>query len=95
MYFGIAITESRRLHVHTNSDGSDKTLQANLSLLCARMFLSIQDLLYYSPTNILSDRYSLIQTKCQGGNKYALPITVKFDQSTRKCGRISLHACSS
>ena len=33
--------------------------------------------------------YSLIQTKCQGGYKYALPITVKFDQSTRKFGRIS------
>ena len=43
---------------------------------------------------ILSD-YSLIQTKCQGGNKYALPITVKSEQSTRKFGRISLHACSS
>ena len=27
--------------------------------------------------------------KCQGGNKYALPITVKFDQSTGKFGRIS------
>ena len=33
--------------------------------------------------------YSLIQMKCQGGNKYALPITVKFDQSTGKFGRIS------
>ena len=32
--------------------------------------------------------YSLIQMKCQGGNKYALPITVKFDQSTGKFGRI-------
>ena len=32
--------------------------------------------------------YSLIQ-KCQGGNKYVLPITVKFDQSTRRFGRIS------
>ena len=31
----------------------------------------------------------LIQMKCQGGNKYALSITVKFDQSTRKFGRIS------
>ena len=30
--------------------------------------------------------------KCQGGNKYALPITVKFDQSTRGFGRISF-AC--
>ena len=27
--------------------------------------------------------------KCQGGNKYALSITVKFDQSTRKFGGIS------
>ena len=27
--------------------------------------------------------------KCQGGNKYALSITVKFDQSTREFGRIS------
>ena len=33
--------------------------------------------------------YSLIQKKCQAGNKYALPITVRFDQSTRKLGRIS------
>ena len=33
--------------------------------------------------------YSLIQMKCQGGNKYALSITVKFDQSTRIFGRIS------
>ena len=32
--------------------------------------------------------YSLIQTKCQGGNKYVLPINVKFDQSTRRFGRI-------
>ena len=35
------------------------------------------------------DCYSSIQMKCQGGNKYALSITVKFDQSTRKFGRIS------
>ena len=27
--------------------------------------------------------------KCQGGVKYVLPITVKFDQSTRRFGRIS------
>ena len=27
--------------------------------------------------------------KCQGGNKCALSITVKFDQSTRRFGRIS------
>ena len=33
--------------------------------------------------------YSLIPMKCQGGNKYALSITVKFDQSTRRFGRIS------
>ena len=33
--------------------------------------------------------YSSIQMKCQGGNKYALSITVKFDQSTRRLGRIS------
>ena len=33
--------------------------------------------------------YSLIQKKCQGGNKCVLPITVKFDQSTRRFGRIS------
>ena len=36
--------------------------------------------------------YSLIQMKCQDGKKYALSITVKFDQSTRRFGRISL-AC--
>ena len=35
------------------------------------------------------NKYSLIQTKCQGGNKYALPITVRFDQSTGRFGRIS------
>ena len=34
-------------------------------------------------------RYSLIQMKCQGGNKYVLSISVKFDQSTRRFGRIS------
>ena len=34
--------------------------------------------------------YSLIQMKCQGGNKYALSITVKLDQSTRRFGRICL-----
>ena len=33
--------------------------------------------------------YSLIQMKCQGGNKYALSITVKCDKSTRRFGRIS------
>ena len=27
--------------------------------------------------------------KCQGGNKYALSVTVKFDQSTGRFGRIS------
>ena len=32
--------------------------------------------------------YSSIQMKCQGGNKYALSITVKFDQSTKRFGRI-------
>ena len=37
----------------------------------------------------LSTIYSLIQMKYQGGNKYALSITVKFDQSTRRFGRIS------
>ena len=37
----------------------------------------------------MSLMYSLIQMKCQGGNKYALSITVKFDQSTRRFGRIS------
>ena len=37
----------------------------------------------------MNNSYSLIQMKCQGGNKYALSITVKFDQSTRKFGRIS------
>ena len=39
---------------------------------------------------VTSFKYSLIPKKCQGGgDKYALPITVKFDQSTRKFGRIS------
>ena len=33
--------------------------------------------------------YSSIQMKCQGGNKYALSITSKFDQFTRRFGRIS------
>ena len=35
------------------------------------------------------DWYSLIQMKFQGGNKYMLSITVKFDQSTRRFGSIS------
>ena len=38
---------------------------------------------------VFKHKYSSIQMKCQGGNKYALSITVKFDQSTRKFGRIS------
>ena len=38
---------------------------------------------------VTSFKYSLIPKKCQGGDKYALLITVKFDQSTRKFGRIS------
>ena len=38
---------------------------------------------------IFACMYSSIQMKCQGGNKYALSITVKFDQSTRRFGRIS------
>ena len=42
--------------------------------------------------HLLNHIYSLIQMKCQGGNKYALPITVKFDQSTRRFGRINF-AC--
>ena len=37
----------------------------------------------------LQPNYSLIQMKCQGGNKYVLSITVKFDQSTRRFGRLS------
>ena len=37
----------------------------------------------------LTNLYSLIQMKCQGGNKYMLSITVKFDQSTRRFGKIS------
>ena len=32
--------------------------------------------------------YSLIQKKCQGGNKCALPVTVKFHQFTRRFGRV-------
>ena len=55
---------------------------------------SVKDEGIDSAFHMLYSIYSLIQTKCQGGNKYALPITVKFDQSTRKFGRISLHACS-
>ena len=39
-------------------------------------------------TPCVQEIYSLIQTKCQGGTKYALPITVKFDQPTRRFGRI-------
>ena len=38
---------------------------------------------------IINPNYSSIQMKCQGSNKYALSITVKFDQSTRRFGRIS------
>ena len=51
--------------------------------------------LYYTGQNcsgfkvfisVFRSRYSLIQMKCQGGNKYALSITVKFNQSTRRFG---------
>ena len=45
--------------------------------------------LNWSVREIVLYMYSSIQMKCQGGNKYALSITVKFDQSTRKFGRIS------
>ena len=38
---------------------------------------------------LIKPYYGLIQMKCQGGNKYALSITVKFGQSTRRFGRIS------
>ena len=38
---------------------------------------------------IRTTSYSSIQMKCQGGNKYAVSVTVKFDQSTRRFGRIS------
>ena len=38
---------------------------------------------------LINYRYSLIQKKCQGVNKYMLPNTVKFDQSTGRFGRIS------
>ena len=41
------------------------------------------------PLLSLPSDYSSIQMKCQGGNKYALSVTVKFDQSTRKFGIIS------
>ena len=38
---------------------------------------------------ISATSYSSIPMKYQGGNKYALSITVKFDQSTGRFGRIS------
>ena len=39
--------------------------------------------------NTTTTTTTLIQKKCQGGDKYALQITVKFYQSTRRFGRIS------
>ena len=45
--------------------------------------------IYGNPNAYIAPCYSLIQTKCHGGNKYALSITAKFDQSTRRFGRIS------
>ena len=55
-----------------------------LSIKCFQKTLNYRD-------NFINyrDSYSSIQMKCQGGNKYALSITVKFDQSTRRFGRIS------
>ena len=47
------------------------------------------ELKQYVSTFMSENKYSLIQMKCQGSNKYALSITVKFDQSTRRFGRIS------
>ena len=45
----------------------------------------------YSNTDQLCEKglTSLIQMKCQGGNKCVLSITVKCDQPTRRFGRIS------
>ena len=44
---------------------------------------------HWGNMSIICAFYSLIQMKCQGGSKCALSITVKFDQSTRRFGRIS------
>ena len=51
----------------------------------------IHCILRYTPLQAMFIQwyYSLIQKKCRGSNEYALPITVKFDQSTRRFGRIS------
>ena len=55
---------------------------------CPKLLISQSE--FSDPKNFtLRYQYSLIQMKCQGGNKYALSITVKFDQSTRRFGRIS------
>ena len=43
---------------------------------------------YCNSYNILT-LFLAYEKKCQGGNKYALPITAKFDQSNRRLGRIS------
>ena len=59
-------------------------LQYLPSLCCPLSHFNLQ-----GTANIINIGYSLIQMKCQGGNKYVLSITVKFDQSTRRFGRIS------
>ena len=72
------------------------------SVLCAHSFFPFEKryaCFDYFPSNhfvrlnlrvcVCITCYSSSQMKCQGGNKYALSITVKFDQSTRRFGRIS------
>ena len=40
-------------------------------------------------TSTLWALYTLMRKKCKGGNIYVLPIIAKFNQSTRRFGRIS------
>ena len=74
---------------------ANSTRDKNARSMSLNMLLNSQNEFFNIKGENLRHDYSLIQTKCQGGNKYALPITVKFEKSTRKFGRISLHACSS
>ena len=63
--------------------------EVNILIIYTNIFKRNKSRTFSNSIAIIGFQYSSIQMKCQGGNKYALSITVKFDQSTRKFGRIS------
>ena len=71
------------------TEATRSTVRKLMALTLSQQSMYIADHTNFEINNHYACHYSLIQMKCQGGNKYALPITVKFDQSTRRFGRIS------